>query len=191
MGWGPGRAAIGLIALLLAGCRDAAVTRQHPTNAYSGETTMALTLSSPALQHGDSIPTEYTCDGANHSPALQWSGAPDGTRSYALILHDPDAPRGDFTHWVLFNIPAGVQELPKGAKPGAVGEAGTNDFGKLGYSGPCPPPGHGRHRYYFVLYTLDLDRLPVSQGAKRASVETALRGHVLGQGQLMGVYERR
>lgn len=156
-------------------------------------TTLALT--SPAFGDGEPIPAEYTCDGSDRSPALRWSGAPDGTRSFALIVHDPDAPKGDFTHWVLFNIPADFQEIPEGAGAptgsAAIGDPGTNDFGKLGYGGPCPPPGHGRHRYYFTLHALDLGQLTVGRGAKRADVEAAIQGHTLAQTQLMGIYERR
>jgi Raf kinase inhibitor-like YbhB/YbcL family protein len=153
-------------------------------------TKTALTLTSSAFRDGDPIPTEYTCDGADRCPELRWDGAPEGTRSFALIVHDPDAPRGDFTHWVLFNIPAGVREIPAGAEPGDIGDAGTNDFGNLGYGGPCPPPGHGRHRYYFLLYALDQEQLSAGRGAKRQEVEATVRGHVLGQTQLMGTYER-
>lgn len=152
---------------------------------------MALTLTSPAFASEAPIPRQYTCDGEDKSPELRWSGAPSETQSFALIVHDPDAPRGDFTHWVLFNIPADVAEIPEGAAPDAVGEPGTNDFGKEGYGGPCPPPGHGRHRYYFTLYSLDRGNLGLGRGARRADVEAAVQGHVLAQAQLMGTYERR
>lgn len=152
---------------------------------------MAFKLTSPAFSDGSPIPAQHTCDGRDRSPALRWSGAPEGTRSFALIVHDPDAPGGAFTHWVLFDIPAGVEEIPEGAAPTAVGLPGANDFGKTGYGGPCPPPGHGRHRYFFTLYALDLEKTGLRQGARRAEVESAIRGHVLGQAQLTGVYERR
>lgn len=156
---------------------------------------MALTLTSTAFEDGAPIPIDYTCDGNDHSPPLRWSDAPAGTRSFALIMHDPDAPRGDFTHWVLFNVPADSQKIPEGAGAGGAGqgagEPGTNDFGKLGYGGPCPPPGHGRHRYLFDLYALDLDQLALEPGAKREEVEDALRQHTLGQARLTGVYERQ
>jgi Raf kinase inhibitor-like YbhB/YbcL family protein len=152
---------------------------------------MAFTLTSPAFSHGEAIPRQYTCDGEDRSPSLRWTGAPEGTRSFALIMHDPDAPRGDFTHWVLFDIPAGVREIHEGAAPTAVGIPGTNDFGKEGYSGPCPPPGHGRHRYLFTLYALGIEHTGRRRGARRAEVEGAIRGHVRGQAVLMGTYERR
>ena len=190
--WGHGWTALGVLALLLAGCREPARDRAGTSErALSSGTTMALTLSSPAFHEGGQIPTRYTCDGSNRSPALGWSGEPAGTRSFALIVHDPDAPRGDFTHWVLFNLPAEAHALPEGVGASGAGEPGTNDFGELGYGGPCPPPGHGRHRYYFTLYALDIDRLPVHRGAKRGEVEAALRRHVLDQARLLGVFERR
>jgi Raf kinase inhibitor-like YbhB/YbcL family protein len=152
---------------------------------------MALTLTSPGFSNGEHIPRQYTCDGEDMSPELRWQGAPAETESFALTMHDPDAPRGDFTHWVLFDIQPNVGGVPEGAAPDAVGEPGTNDFGKEGYSGPCPPPGHGRHRYFFNLYALDQRRLGLGRGARRAEVEAAVRGHVLAQAQLMGIYERQ
>jgi Raf kinase inhibitor-like YbhB/YbcL family protein len=158
---------------------------------------MALTLTSPAFSNEETIPRQYTCDGADQSPPLRWTGAPPETQSFALIVHDPDAPRGDFTHWVLFDIPADMAEIPEGAAPDGVGtgaerrRGGTNDFGKEGYGGPCPPPGHGRHRYFFTLYSLDRGNLGLGRGARRAEVEAAMQGHVLAQAQLMGTYERR
>lgn len=152
---------------------------------------MALTLTTTAFRDSESIPAEFTCDGADRSPELRWTGAPAGTRSFALIVHDPDAPRGDFTHWVLYNIPADILLIPEGVETSAIGDPGTNDFDKRGYGGPCPPSGHGRHRYYFTLYALDIGRLPAEKGAKRAEVEAEIEGRVLGQARLMGVYERR
>jgi Raf kinase inhibitor-like YbhB/YbcL family protein len=152
---------------------------------------MALALISSAFANGGSIPPQYTCDGANRSPLLRWSGVPAGTRSFVLTVHDPDAPNGDFTHWVLFDIPASAREIHEGAAVAAAGMPGTNDFGKLGYGGPCPPPGRGRHRYLFTLYALNRPHLGLHRGARRAAVEAALHGHVLGQAQLMGVYERK
>jgi Raf kinase inhibitor-like YbhB/YbcL family protein len=151
---------------------------------------MSFALTSPAFSHEGTIPRQCTCDGEDRSPALRWTGVPAGTRSFALILHDPDAPRGDFTHWVLFDIPVGVQEIQEGTAGPAPGVAGTNDFGKQGYSGPCPPPGHGRHRYFFTLYALDVERAGLNRGARRAEVEAAIRAHILDQTQLIGTYQR-
>jgi Raf kinase inhibitor-like YbhB/YbcL family protein len=153
---------------------------------------MPLTLTSPAFAHEARIPRKYTCDGAGSSPPLQWTEAPPGTQSFALIVHDPDAPRGDFTHWVLFDIPPEVTEIAEGAAPAEVGVPGGNDFGKEGYGGPCPPPGHGRHRYFFTLYALDRGGvgLGLARGARRAEVESALQDHVLEQAQWLGTYQR-
>jgi Raf kinase inhibitor-like YbhB/YbcL family protein len=154
---------------------------------------MALTLSSPSFSHEDKIPRQYTCDGSDQSPPLQWTGAPRGTQGFALLVHDPDAPSGPFTHWVLFDIPVEMAEIPEGAAPAEVGVPGTNDFGREGYGGPCPPPGHGPHRYFFTLYALDRSGvgLGLRRGARRAEVERALQGHILAEAQLMGTYERR
>ena len=148
-----------------------------------------LTTSS-FLANGD-IPVRYTCEGADVSPALRWTDPPAGTRSFTLIVEDPDAPGTVFTHWVLYNLPPNSRALPE-ALP-AHGEArgarqGRNDFGKSGYGGPCPPPGT-RHRYYFKLYAVDR-LLDVPSGLSRAEVEKALRGHVLGQAEVMGRFRR-
>src|SRR5437867_2438467 len=118
---------------------------------------MAFTLESSAFTNGAAIPREYTCDGANRSPGLRWIGAPPETRSFALIMHDPDSPKGDFTHWTLFDIPADTTQIEEGAAPKAPGTQGRNDFGEINFGGPCPPEGHGEHRYIFELYALDID----------------------------------
>ena len=155
---------------------------------------VTLKVSSPAFGPGEMIPARYTCDGEDVSPPLQWEGAPKGTRSFALVVDDPDAPVGTFIHWVLYNIPPDRSELPEGVPrqlevPG-IGLQGTNDFkdNRIGYRGPCPPPGKP-HRYFFKLYALDTT-LDVIEGASAATVERAMRGHILAQGQLMGTYGR-
>lgn len=150
---------------------------------------MAMRVSSPAFAEGATIPRRHTCEGEDRAPELNWSGAPPETRSFVLIMDDPDAPRGTFTHWVLFDLPASLSGLPEG-RPG-VGVEGSNDFGRVGYGGPCPPSGHGPHRYFFRLYALDRESLGLPRGASRREVEAAMRGHVLAEGQLMGRYERR
>lgn len=150
---------------------------------------MAFTLTTSAFTEGGTIPAKFTCEGANVSPELSWSDAPASTRSYVLIVDDPDAPVGTFTHWVLFDIPADRASLAEGT--GTVGVTGKNDFGRAGYGGPCPPRGHGPHRYYFTLYALDSATLKLKSGAGRREVETALRGHILAQAQYLGLYERR
>jgi Raf kinase inhibitor-like YbhB/YbcL family protein len=150
-----------------------------------------ITVSSEAFKEGGDIPSEYTCDGKNVSPSLSWKGIPENAKSIALIMDDPDAPMGTFVHWVLFNIPAGTQKLPKGM-PGnqTLGDGsrqGMTDFGRAGYGGPCPPKG--THRYYFKIYALDT-MLDLQPGATKKQLENAMKGHVLAQGELMGKYER-
>ncbi len=152
---------------------------------------MAFKLSSPAFADGGNIPRLHTCEGADLSPALEWSGEPGGTGSFALIVDDPDAPVGTWNHWLLCDLPASTHTLPQGFKAGQAGESGTNDFGKLGYGGPCPPKGHGPHRYYFKLYALKVPSLGLRRGAKRAELDRALQGRVLAEAQWMGRYERR
>ena len=124
----------------------------------------------------------------DQSPPLRWDDAPDGTQSIALIVDDPDAPHGTFTHWVLFDIPASEYELAEG-RP-LAGIAGINDFQRPGYNGPCPPHGHGEHRYVFTLYALDVPTLGLGQMATRREVEAAMQGYILGRAQLTGRYTR-
>jgi Raf kinase inhibitor-like YbhB/YbcL family protein len=150
---------------------------------------MTFTLTITAFAGGGLIPAKFTCEGANVSPELCWNDAPANTRSYALIVDDPDAPVGTFTHWVLFDVPADRASLAEGAS--AIGVAGKNDFGRAGYGGPCPPRGHGPHRYYFTLYALDIASLRLKAGAGRREMETALRGHILAQAAYLGRYERK
>ena|SRR5690349_7531991 len=150
-----------------------------------------LTLNSSAFTEGGTIPSRFTCDGENRSPPLEWSGVPDGTQGFALIVHDPDAPRGDFTHWVVFDIRAGVRCFDDGAAPIQVALEGINDAGNVGYRGPCPPPGHGAHRYVFELYALDISHLALGEGAARQEVERKIEGHILAKAQLTGTYERQ
>jgi len=155
---------------------------------------MAFTLTSTAFRDGAAIPVKHTCDGVDASPPLAWSDAPAGTRSFALIADDPDAPAGSWVHWVVYNLPAAVAELPENvAKVEALdlggARQGRNDFRRPGYGGPCPPPGPA-HRYFFTLYALDAP-LTLKAGAQRKDVETAMEGHVLGSAQLMGTYARQ
>lgn len=149
----------------------------------------AFSLASGAFSEGQAIPAKYTCDGEDRSPPLRWEGAP-AAQSFALIVDDPDAPGGTFTHWVLFDIPAGQRELPEGLTAGALGVSGQTGFGKSGYGGPCPPPG-APHRYIFTLSALDVPTLNLPANAARSKVEAAMRGHILGQAQLMGRYGRK
>jgi len=155
-----------------------------------GVKTMQLT--STAFKEGATIPKQYTGEGKDVSPPLKWTGAPDGTKSFALVCEDPDAPKKTWTHWVLFNVPADRHELPEGvpADKTVLGSArqGVNDFKKTGYGGPMPPPG-SPHRYYFKLYALDTT-LDLPAGATRQQVLDALKGHILAEGLLMGKYAR-
>jgi len=152
-----------------------------------GQGTARVALHSSAFVDGGPIPQRYTCDGANVAPPLEWSAPPPGTRAWALLVVDPDAPGGRFVHWVLIDLPARTRRLAEGAVPPGARQ-GRNDFGRLGWCGPCPPPGHP-HRYVFRLYAL---RGPTGlpSGATAAQLERALRGRVLAIGQLTGRYGR-
>lgn len=158
--------------------------------AFATESTMSLQVHSSAFELGGTIPARHTCSGDNVSPPLDWSGAPAATRAFALVVDDPDAPAGTWVHWTVWNLPATATGLPEGVKPDAAGMLqGTNDFKKPGYGGPCPPRGHGAHRYFFRLYALD-QPLPLSAGATRAEVDLAMRGHVLAEATWMGKFWR-
>ena len=152
-----------------------------------------INLSSGAFTEGGVIPTKHTCDGADLSPALKWEGIPKGAKSIALICDDPDAPAETWVHWVIFNIPAGSSELKEGVLSSENlpdgSRQGKNDFRRIGYGGPCPPPGNP-HRYYFKLYALD--SVPdLKAGSKKAELLKAIDGHILAEGSLMGKYARK
>ena len=152
---------------------------------------MSLTITSSAFQHGGAIPAQYTCDGANISPPLRWSGAPAGTATFALVADDPDAPRGTWAHWVLYDLPAMTTALDEHVPPQASlpngAKQGTNDFRAIGYGGPCPPSGV--HRYFFRLYALDA-RLGLPSGATKEQLLEVMAGHILAHAELMGTYRR-
>jgi len=158
----------------------------------TGSAAAVIELTSPGFGEGGMIPRENTCDGRDISPELQWAAVPEGSQSLALIVDDPDAPSGTFVHWVLYNLPPDRHELtenmphdeilPNGARQG------INDFGRIGYGGPCPPSG--THRYYFTLYALDTD-LDLPAGETKARLLEAMDNHVLAKGQLMGKYQRQ
>ena len=156
---------------------------------------MTLILSSSAFGPGQEIPRLHSCEGDDRSPALGWRGVPEGTQSLALIVDDPDAPDPDaprmtYVHWVVFNLPPAVVDLPEGMTPADLppgARVGVNDFGHRSYGGPCPPVG--RHRYFFKLYALDT-RLPDREGASKADVEKAMAGHILASAQLVGTYQK-
>ena len=152
-----------------------------------------MQLTSGTLQPNQPIPTKHTGEGADTSPPLQWTGAPAGTKSFALIGDDPDAPGRTWVHWVIYNIPATTSELPEGvAKTDTVAGAkqGVNDFGKIGYNGPLPPRGHGQHRYFFKLYALSSE-LDLKPRATKKQLEDAMQGKILAHTDLVGTYERK
>jgi Raf kinase inhibitor-like YbhB/YbcL family protein len=153
---------------------------------------MAMKLTSPAFANGAVIPKEYTADGRDISPPLSWSEVPAGTKTFALLCEDPDAPRGLWVHWVIFNIPASTQSLPPGVPPHDTlpdgSRQGRNDFGRIGYGGPSPPRGKP-HRYFFRLYALDT-AVGLPPGATRDMLLKAMHGHILDQAELMGTYGR-
>ncbi len=146
-----------------------------------------FTLSSPDFANGAPIPKRCTCEGDEAIPQLTWMNPPRETQSFALIVEDPDAPQGTFTHWVRFNIPAAARQV---SGDGADGVDGKNDFQSDGYGGPCPPPNHGRHRYYFRLYALDTELPDLAAGIKRPALEEKMQGHILDQAEWMGTFER-
>ncbi|MBZ5586520.1 MAG: YbhB/YbcL family Raf kinase inhibitor-like protein [Acidobacteriia bacterium] len=152
---------------------------------------MAFKLFSNAFSDGGWIPELHSCTGADVSPTLEWSGEPPETRSFTLVVDDPDAPAGTWTHWLLYDIAPKVHSLAQGYKPGNLGLSGANDFGRQGYGGPCPPKGHGPHRYFFKLYALDVQTLGLPAGVKTTELHPALKSHVLAEAQYMGRFERR
>jgi Raf kinase inhibitor-like YbhB/YbcL family protein len=163
-----------------------------PTPSPESEGTVSLNLVSTAFEHGEPIPVNYSCDGSDISPPLQWDAPPGGTQSFALIVDDPDAPVGTWVHWVAYNLPGESWDLheaiPPDAELAAGGLHGQNSWKRLGYGGPCPPSG--THRYFFKLYALDT-ALGLEPGATAEQVRQAMEGHVLAEGELMGTYSRQ
>jgi hypothetical protein len=143
-------------------------------------------LESSAFENAQAIPSRHSCDGEDVSPPLRWSNVPEGTRSLALIVDDPDAPGGVFTHWLAWGLDPIAEGLGEGE---SAPREGRNDFGTNGYRGPCPPPGHGRHRYVLRLYALDAEP-ELAAGATKAELEQAIEGNVLTIAELVGTYER-
>jgi Raf kinase inhibitor-like YbhB/YbcL family protein len=143
-------------------------------------------LESSAFGNAQAIPSRHSCEGEDVSPPLRWSNVPEGTKSLALVVDDPDAPGGVFTHWLTWGLDPAADGLGEGEP---APREGQNDFGTAGYRGPCPPPGHGRHRYVFRLYALDTEP-GLAAGAAKAELERAIAGHVLTTAELVGSYER-
>lgn len=150
---------------------------------------MAMQIRSPAFVDGSTIPRKYTRDGENCSPPLEWSGAPRETRSFIVVMEDPDAPSGTFRHWAVYDLTPANTALAESATVEAVGEA-VNDFGNRGYDGPEPPRGHGLHHYHIRVAALDVDHLPVKPTARVSEVWNAARSHVLDQAEIVGTYRR-
>ena len=179
-----------VILSLVVSC-SATETRDE-SSATDEDAVMTIVLSSTAFKEGDRIPVKYTCDGQDISPALVWDEPPQQTEAFVLMVDDPDAPGGVFTHWMIFNIPANTHQFGEGVpiqeqlESGAL--QGKNDFGKIGYRGPCPPSGSS-HRYRFTIYALD-QRLNLKAGASKKQVIDAMQGHILAQGRLTGTYQR-
>jgi len=176
------------LALLACGSGNGATNETIRASPVDNATLAKLKLTSGVFRRGEPIPTEYSCDGGNRSPALSWDEPPPGTKSFALVIDDPDAPSGMFRHWGAYDIPASVRSIASGQH---VGTEVNNDGGKPGYIGPCPPKGNGVHHYHFKLFALDTDKLGLSPSARVADVENAATKHALAQGELIGTYERR
>ena len=161
--------------------------------ARKSDTSVTMKVTSPAFQAGQAIPPKYTCEGADISPPLQWNGIPHGAKSLALICDDPDAPVGTWVHWVLYDLPVTATDLPEKLPASETlsfgGKQGINDFKRVGYGGPCPPPGKAHH-YYFKLYALGAD-LPLSPRATKQELLRAMEGHILAEAQIVGTYERK
>ena len=179
---------VALVAVAGCGASNGSANQAQGGAAVENATLTKLNLSSDAFKNGQPIPKQFTCDGADQTPVLRWGAPPEGTKSFALVIDDPDAPSGTFRHWGVFDIPAEARSIGDGKH---VGTEVTNDFGKSGYGGPCPPPGHGPHHYHFKLFALDTDKLGLSADAKVADVENAARQHAIAEGELVGTYERK
>jgi Raf kinase inhibitor-like YbhB/YbcL family protein len=180
-----------LLVLTAVSCTPAGAGYTPVVTPITEEALMSISLSSTAFAAGTSIPAAYSCTGRSISPPLAWSDPPSGTKSFALIMDDPDAPFGTFVHWVIYNIPASSRGLPEAVVAnGQLADGtlqGNNGAGRVGYMGPCPPSG--THRYFFKLYALDND-LSLSSGAGKDQLLNAMQGHILAQGELMGTFSK-
>ena len=179
-------------ALLLTALASCGAAKED--NQMNDSTTVAqFAMSSSDVRDGQPIAEAYTCDGADQSPQLSWPAAPPGARSFALVMDDPDAPSGTFRHWAVFNMPDTRTSIQRGEGNGGSNTnfvQAVNDFGKSGYGGPCPPKGHGPHRYRFKLYALDVDKLNLPTGAKVEEVEAQAKQHQIAMAEITGTYQR-
>lgn len=176
-----------LIAALTSCVRDESNNQTNRGTAVENATLAKLELSSDVFRDGQPIPSVHTCDGPDRSPALNWDEPPRGTKSFALVMDDPDAPSGTFHHWGAYNIPSTARSVPAGH---AIGKQSINSFGRSGYSGPCLPQGHGPHRYQFKLYALDVENLDLAPDASVEQLERQARQHQIGVAHLTGTFER-
>lgn len=185
--------ALALVALSSCGTRNQAENQTDGASTVENAALTQVALTSGAFQNGQSIPARFTCDGADQSPPLQWGEPPTGTRSFALIVDDPDAPSGTFRHWGAYDIPANLRSLDASAGNSARSSfaQAVNGFGKIGYGGPCPPKGHGPHRYRFKLYALSVDKLGGPANPKVEDVEREAEKYLVGRAELTGTYERK
>lgn len=151
---------------------------------------MAFKVIVDSIGDDSNVPARFTCDGEDVSPPIRWTGEPAATKSFAIIMDDPDAPGKSLNHWLLWDIPAEIHGLPEGNGQPPPGKLGTNDFGKRGYGGPCPPKRRGPHRYFFRLFALDTPKLDLPHGAPRQALERALRKHAIAETAFLSRYER-
>ena len=179
---------VAMFAAAACGANDRAANQTEGERPVENAAITRLSLTSSAFADGQPIPAQYTCDGANQSPPLAWGEPPEGTKSFALTIDDPDAPSGTFRHWAVFDIPPATRSLAAGQK---LGTQATNDKGGPGYTGPCPPKGNPPHHDHFRLFALDVEKLGLAPTAKVKEVEDATARHVLAQGELIGTYQRR
>jgi Raf kinase inhibitor-like YbhB/YbcL family protein len=174
------------------GCRRGQQRAGENANGADGAEKRTISLTSSAFKEGEAIPAQYACSGRNVSPPLAWGDVPAETKSIALVLEDPDVPVRPFTHWVVYNLPAGARALPEGVPKerelAGGGRQGKNDLLQIGYQGPCPP--FGTHRYYFKLYALNAE-LDLAAGASKQDLLKVMYGHILDEGQLMGRYGKQ
>jgi hypothetical protein len=180
--------AILAVAVASCGADNRATNNLEGESAVENATLAKFSLTSDAFQDGQPIPAQFTCDGADHTPTLHWGDPPAGTKSFALVIDDPDAPSGTFRHWGVFDIPSSARSIGGGQK---AGTEVSNDFGKPGYGGPCPPRGHGPHHYHFKLFALEIGSLGLKADAHVSDVEREAEKHVVGRAELVGTYERR
>jgi Raf kinase inhibitor-like YbhB/YbcL family protein len=179
--------ALAIIALSSCGARSEPSRLANGERPVDSATVTTIQLTSEAFGDSQPIPVQYTCDGADETPPLSWGEPPAGTKSFALVVDDPDAPSGTFRHWGVYDIAPSARSIGGARK---VGSEVTNDFGKPGYGGPCPPKGHGPHHYQFKLFALNVDRLNLGPNAKVIDLEQEAAKHALAQGELVGTYER-